>query len=110
MSYPSLTDELSTGIPKHGGTLVFVDLPNGSRRAHCHVCDWLGIPTRHRGQELTDCPACGTDYGRLLAEIDAELDELSRRRAEEARGAKLGRNDPCWCGSERKFKKCHGGA
>ncbi len=21
--------------------------------------------------------------------------------------AKLGRNDPCWCGSEKKFKKCH---
>ncbi|MCF7834103.1 MAG: preprotein translocase subunit SecA [Candidatus Pacebacteria bacterium] len=20
----------------------------------------------------------------------------------------LGRNDPCWCGSEKKFKKCHG--
>jgi len=23
---------------------------------------------------------------------------------------KLGRNDPCWCGSGRKFKKCHGDA
>ncbi len=23
---------------------------------------------------------------------------------------KLGRNDPCWCGSGRKFKKCHGAA
>lgn len=21
---------------------------------------------------------------------------------------KLGRNDPCWCGSNKKFKKCHG--
>ncbi|MHB8470596.1 MAG: SEC-C metal-binding domain-containing protein, partial [Gaiellaceae bacterium] len=21
---------------------------------------------------------------------------------------KLGRNDPCWCGSGKKFKKCHG--
>jgi preprotein translocase subunit SecA len=20
----------------------------------------------------------------------------------------IGRNDPCWCGSGRKFKKCHG--
>jgi hypothetical protein len=24
------------------------------------------------------------------------------------RAPKLGRNDPCWCGSGRKFKKCHG--
>jgi len=20
----------------------------------------------------------------------------------------VGRNDPCWCGSGQKFKKCHG--
>jgi len=24
-------------------------------------------------------------------------------------GPKIGRNDPCWCGSGKKFKKCHGG-
>src|SRR4030081_2205141 len=23
-------------------------------------------------------------------------------------GEKLGRNDPCWCGSGKKYKKCHG--
>jgi len=23
-------------------------------------------------------------------------------------GAKVGRNEPCWCGSGKKFKKCHG--
>jgi preprotein translocase subunit SecA len=23
-------------------------------------------------------------------------------------GAKVGRNDPCWCGSGKKYKKCHG--
>jgi preprotein translocase subunit SecA len=22
----------------------------------------------------------------------------------------IGRNDPCWCGSGKKFKKCHGAA
>ncbi|MGH2965992.1 MAG: SEC-C metal-binding domain-containing protein, partial [Solirubrobacterales bacterium] len=21
---------------------------------------------------------------------------------------KVGRNDPCWCGSGKKYKKCHG--
>ena len=25
-----------------------------------------------------------------------------------AAGAKLGRNDPCWCGSGKKYKRCHG--
>jgi preprotein translocase subunit SecA len=23
-------------------------------------------------------------------------------------GERIGRNDPCWCGSGKKFKKCHG--
>jgi uncharacterized protein YecA (UPF0149 family) len=22
-------------------------------------------------------------------------------------GPKIGRNDPCWCGSGKKYKKCH---
>jgi preprotein translocase subunit SecA len=25
-----------------------------------------------------------------------------------APGDQIGRNDPCWCGSGKKFKKCHG--
>lgn len=27
--------------------------------------------------------------------------------APEAPGAKPGRNDTCWCGSGKKYKKCH---
>jgi preprotein translocase subunit SecA len=33
--------------------------------------------------------------------------EAARRRAQQ-QGPKLGRNDPCWCGSGLKYKKCHG--
>ena len=29
-------------------------------------------------------------------------------RNTESSEPKLGRNDPCWCGSGKKFKKCHG--
>lgn len=25
-------------------------------------------------------------------------------------GEKIGRNDPCWCGSGKKYKRCHGAA
>jgi preprotein translocase subunit SecA len=25
-----------------------------------------------------------------------------------AAAGKIGRNDPCWCGSGKKFKRCHG--
>ncbi len=31
---------------------------------------------------------------------------VEQRRVDEAQ--QLGRNDPCWCGSGKKFKKCHG--
>jgi preprotein translocase subunit SecA len=29
-------------------------------------------------------------------------------QAASAESRKIGRNDPCWCGSGKKFKKCHG--
>jgi hypothetical protein len=34
-----------------------------------------------------------------------ELEKYRRSKAEQPR--KLGRNDPCWCGSGKKYKKCH---
>lgn len=36
----------------------------------------------------------------------AFLSKLFSRRPPEA-AAHLGRNDPCWCGSGKKYKKCH---
>ncbi len=47
----------------------------------------------------------------MLAEPDPS--ELSMARSQAAAAtpaASTGRNDPCWCGSGRKFKKCHLGA
>ena len=34
------------------------------------------------------------------------LDKLLHRHPPES-AAKLGRNDPCWCGSGKKYKRCH---
>ncbi|MBV9196556.1 MAG: SEC-C domain-containing protein, partial [Solirubrobacterales bacterium] len=31
---------------------------------------------------------------------------VEQRRVDQSE--QLGRNDPCWCGSGKKFKKCHG--
>jgi len=41
--------------------------------------------------------------GEAAAEGDAEQQQPYRRE-----GEKIGRNDPCWCGSGKKFKHCHG--
>jgi preprotein translocase subunit SecA len=51
--------------------------------------------------------------GAMVAEAGDEEDEtisplpvVETRRLDE--NEKIGRNDPCWCGSGKKFKKCHG--
>ena len=49
--------------------------------------------------------------GRTIAQLRAEQDaEEARAHAQPARrtGPKVGRNEPCPCGSGRKFKKCCG--
>ncbi|MEO8103376.1 MAG: SEC-C metal-binding domain-containing protein, partial [Betaproteobacteria bacterium] len=52
------------------------------------------------------------DYNEALAGAD---DEGGAAAAAESppqpfvrEGQKIGRNDPCWCGSGKKFKQCHG--
>jgi preprotein translocase subunit SecA len=41
-------------------------------------------------------------------EIEAEeaMPHVEQRRVDESE--QIGRNDPCWCGSGKKYKKCHG--
>ncbi len=34
------------------------------------------------------------------------VDKLFHRRPPKT-AANLGRNDPCWCGSGKKYKRCH---
>ena len=46
--------------------------------------------------------AAGAEGGEELA----ALPEVETRHLDER--DKTGRNDPCWCGSGKKFKKCHG--
>ena len=57
------------------------------------------------GGDVEAPPAAGPSGGRPL--------ETGRRPVERPQtvvnqGPKLGRNDPCWCGSGKKFKHCHG--
>ncbi len=60
---------------------------------------------------------------RTQQDVQREQQEAARKRAEEERskaeeqskvaaavsGGQVGRNDPCPCGSGKKYKKCHGG-
>jgi preprotein translocase subunit SecA len=45
-------------------------------------------------------------YVDAAVEAEAGLPVVEQRRVDETQ--QIGRNDPCWCGSGKKFKKCHG--
>jgi preprotein translocase subunit SecA len=60
---------------------------------------------------LYDAEEMGAVPAGVAAEADGEgelaaLPEVETRHVDER--DKIGRNDPCWCGSGKKFKKCHG--
>src|ERR687887_16280 len=53
------------------------------------------------------------EFARYVFNVEVQTEEplqapvaVETRRLEE--NEKIGRNDPCWCGSGKKFKKCHG--
>jgi prefoldin subunit 5 len=50
--------------------------------------------------------------GRSVAAVEHRLAQEIMNRSETlpstTSALKLGRNEPCWCGSEKKFKYCHG--
>jgi uncharacterized protein YchJ len=61
-------------------------------------------------QRKPDQPATGPDAGHVHGP-DCNHDHHEHGPALETYRRdtpKLGRNDPCFCGSGRKYKKCHG--
>src|SRR6478735_2146266 len=57
----------------------------------------------YSGGTLEDQPTAYGEPGEPPAE---EMPVVQQRRVDEHET--IGRNDPCWCGSGKKFKKCHG--
>ena len=53
-----------------------------------------------------------SDYPILVREAATLTANVTRpsesRPSRDSAGVKLGRNDPCWCGSGSKYKRCHG--
>ena len=47
------------------------------------------------------------DYEEALAEADV-AEEPAKPQPFVRQGQKVGRNDPCPCGSGKKYKQCHG--
>ncbi|MHB8958133.1 MAG: preprotein translocase subunit SecA [Candidatus Limnocylindrales bacterium] len=66
-----------------------------------------GFPAANQAAPMRGLPA---DPMRGAREVpgDAAASAGSTRPGYTPTGARIGRNDPCWCGSGQKYKKCHG--
>jgi preprotein translocase subunit SecA len=60
----------------------------------------------YSGGTLTDGPGYYGEEGAVADGEEPVTAPVAQRRLDE--NEQLGRNDPCWCGSGKKFKKCHG--
>jgi hypothetical protein len=85
-----------------------VPLPEDATRELERAIDALRLDDENVDEDMT------------LEEIRRELEELHRENAQlrkdlaqlgdpyrKGANEKLGRNDPCWCGSGKKYKRCH---
>ena len=63
---------------------------------------WLGLGATLVGSDIALAFSCEP------WNADAELDELARTLLlPDGQGWKPSRNQPCWCGSGRKYRRCH---
>jgi uncharacterized protein len=67
------------------------------------------VATLDREHPLSDLDDAIEEMVGAVADL-CDLTKAQRYHVETIRrdGAKLGRNDPCHCGSGRKYKQCHG--
>jgi hypothetical protein len=81
-----------------------------SRRAFAKLCELLDRKSRWRFFRTDELSPQGLteDFAQLYNKLHAELGVRDRALLHTAArgGAKVGRNDPCPCGSGRKYKKC----
>jgi len=97
------------------GECRFVHICSGDCLKH-RFCSNGGDPRRLSHL----CEGWQTFYGHTLERFQALAGEIRQERQQEARaaaarttlqaGGRVGRNDPCPCGSGRKYKKCCGAA
>jgi preprotein translocase subunit SecA len=65
-----------------------------------------GASFSYSGGTPDDQPNAYSGEGFEGDEVYAEPTVVQQRIVDE--NEQIGRNDPCWCGSGKKFKKCHG--
>ena len=66
------------------------------------------IAELEKSQQHADNITYGHDQAEGLLNKDQHHDQDEKSQPYVRENQKLGRNDPCWCGSGKKFKQCHG--
>ena len=61
-----------------------------------------------RGRRPRAAQRRGRGGRRAPAKLEAEPEVAPVQQRRVAEVEQIGRNDPCWCGSGKKFKRCHG--
>jgi preprotein translocase subunit SecA len=86
---------------------VEVEGENGSAATSAPTHTAGNATFSYSGGTLDDQPSAygGEGYGVEAGEEEPPV-VVEQRRLDETE--QIGRNDPCWCGSGKKYKKCHG--
>lgn len=90
-------EHLILPIPEYGGLLFHRD--DGT--SGCPGCG--SVFSTLRRPRLNECVVCDYDWV-VKAAVEAVRSRMTARRNEHK---DVGRNDPCYCGSGKKRKKCH---
>jgi preprotein translocase subunit SecA len=91
-----------------GGTPPPAFSPAGSSTRAGRV-SYSGQSAAGAGALAAAAAAAGSGAAQAYADDEAEIQAMpvvEQRVVDEDQ--QIGRNDPCWCGSGKKFKKCHG--
>ena len=85
--------------------------PTGPSSSSTGVLQYQGGTAEDQPSALAAAAASGVPAA-MAGAAEMAADEVSMPTPVETRRVdereQIGRNDPCWCGSGKKFKKCHG--
>ncbi|MBI1864079.1 SEC-C domain-containing protein [Candidatus Woesebacteria bacterium] len=109
-------DDLREGINlrAYGQRDPLVEFKNEAYDLFETLIDKIDEELAHRIFRMNIMPNPQTEIPVNLAQTNEDLsdniglaDSPQRKKIIKRTGSKMGRNDPCWCGSGKKWKKCH---
>ncbi len=97
---------------KHEARDMWDQLLGNIRHTVAHAIYHVGLSTQQPSPPPVAAPAAAAaaavGAGRPAQQLRENRPDQAAVPAGRVNGRKMGRNDPCWCGSGKKFKRCHG--